>query len=39
LALDRGYIDGLSMTLSEDGKVANVLSMIREYVAGKAARG
>ena len=39
LALDRGYIDGLSMTLSEDGKVANVLGMIREYVAGKAARG
>lgn len=39
LALDRGYIDGLSMTLPEDGKVENAISMIREYAAGKAAGG
>ena len=39
LALDRGYIDGLSMTLPQDGKVDNALGMIREYAAGKAAGG
>ena len=39
LALDRGYIDGLSLTLPEDGKVQNAVGMIREYAAGKAAGG
>jgi hypothetical protein len=39
LALDRGYIDGLSMTLPEDGKVENAIGLIREYAAGMAAGG
>jgi len=39
LTLDRGYLDGLAMTLPEDGKVENVLGLIREYAAGKAAGG
>jgi hypothetical protein len=33
LVLDRGYIDGLSMTLPEDKKLQNALCMIREYAA------
>jgi hypothetical protein len=33
---DRGYIDGLSMTLPADEKVENALALIREYAAGKA---
>jgi hypothetical protein len=39
LALDRGYIDGLSMTLPADGKIETTLALIREYAAGKAAGG
>lgn len=37
LALDRGYIDGLSMTLPQDGRVENVLGLVSEYATGKAA--
>lgn len=37
LVLDRGYIDGLSKTLPEDGKVEKALGLIREYAAEKAA--
>jgi len=39
LALDRGYIDGLSITLPEDGKVENALGLVRGYAAGKAVEG
>jgi hypothetical protein len=39
LVQDRGYIDGLSMTIPEDAKVKNALGLVREYVARKAAGG
>jgi len=39
LMVDRGYMDGLAMTLPKDGNLVNALGLIREYVAGKAAGG
>jgi hypothetical protein len=36
LVLDRGHIDGLSMTLPVDGKVENAVGLIREFTAVKA---
>jgi hypothetical protein len=39
LALERGYIDGLAVTLPEDRRVEKALDLIREYAAGRAAEG
>lgn len=37
LALDRGLIDGISMTLSQDRDVEKAIGLVRECAAGKAA--
>lgn len=37
LALERGHIDGLAMTLPADRNVEKALDLIREYTAGKTA--
>jgi len=39
LALDRGYIDGLSKTLPEDDAVKKAVELIRRYTVDKAAGG
>jgi hypothetical protein len=39
LMLERGYMDGLSATLPNVGAVENAVWCVREFVAGKAAKG
>lgn len=39
IVLDRAYIEGLSMTLPKERDVEDALGIVREFVAGKAAKG
>jgi putative nucleotidyltransferase with HDIG domain len=39
LLLERGYIDGLCATLPKESAVENAVRGVREFVAGKAAKG
>ena len=39
VAMDRGYIDGLSATLPKNRAVENAVRVVREFVTGNAANG